>query len=193
MRRVCYSCPILSKVESGRQCLLKIPNIKFYLQFVQHDPSSSMQTDRQTTRLEEINSRFFKLFLESTKMSGFPANKPRLVSDGACRPTPCCLWIAAELRRTYVRSAHVKRETKLLLQSEWPCPVSDKTETQGQRRSLSSDGVICWHKQIFIVIMIFFPFLLLKLNWSWRHIRSANCRVLWFSEFVLITQWAKDN
>jgi len=47
MWSVCYSCPILSKIEFGRQGLLKIPNIKFYEKFVQQDPSFPCgQTDR---------------------------------------------------------------------------------------------------------------------------------------------------
>ena len=154
------------------------------------------QADRQRDRQLEgmkLTVAFWDYFSKARKCQPLLVNKLALVSDRACRPAPCLLWIAAELRRTYVRSAHGKREKKLLVQSEWPCPVSDKTVTQGRRRSISSDDVICRHKQIFIVIMTFFPFLLLKLNWRWWHIRSANCRVLWFSEFVLITQWAKVN
>jgi hypothetical protein len=59
---VCYSCPILSKIEFGRQGLLKIPNIKFCEKLscgTRVVPCG--RTDRQVDRRDEINSRFLEL------------------------------------------------------------------------------------------------------------------------------------
>ena len=199
MWSVCYSCPMLSYVSFGRQGLLRNPNIKFYQIFVQRDPSCSTQTDRQLDAMK-LRVALWDYFSQAPKCQPLPVKKLPLVSDGACTPAPRCSRIAAELRRTYVRAARGNREKKLLLQSEWPCPVSDKTESQGRGRSVSSDGVICWHKQFFIFIMTFFPFPPLSVvtavvdtSGLCRHIRSANGRVLWFSKFVLITQFSKAN
>jgi hypothetical protein len=72
-------------------------------------------------------------------------------------------------------------------------PLSDKTDTYGSRRSISSDGVIYWHKQIFIVVLTFFPFLLLKVELKLEKHPFCKLSLLWFSEFVLITQWAQVN
>jgi len=190
MWSVCYSSPTLSKVSFGRQGLLKIPNIKFYQTFVHREPSCSTQTDRQLDAIK-CTVALWDYFTKAPKCQPLPLKKLPLVSDGFCRPAPCWSRIAAELWWTYVKAARGNLEKKLQLKSEWPCTVSDKTGTHGRRRSIFSDGVICWHKQFFIFIMTFFPFLLLKLKLIWSHIRSANCSGIWFSEFVLMTQCAK--
>ena len=61
MWSVCYYCPILSKIEFGRQSLLKIPNIKFYENL---SSGTRVVPCGQTDRGDEINSRFLELFFE---------------------------------------------------------------------------------------------------------------------------------
>jgi len=57
MWSVCYSCPILSKIEFVRQRFLKITSKNFMI-ICPSEPEFSMRTDRHTNRRDEINSRF---------------------------------------------------------------------------------------------------------------------------------------
>ena len=68
-----------------------------------------MRTDRQIDVIK-LTVAFWNYFSKAPKCLPLPGNKPPHVSDRACILAPCWSQIAAELRRTYVRPAHRKRE-----------------------------------------------------------------------------------